>query len=281
MSRFQQCQTVTAKWEGGWSDHPDDPGGKTMYGLTDAVWQAYLRRYGKPSRPVRTATKAEVEELFKRQYWDAVSGDELPPGLDLAVYDFAINSGPSRAIRHLQAALGVKQDGVIGNVTLAAAREAYDRDEDDDVIRRIMAGRKAFLQRLPTWGTFGKGWNNRLVDVARQADLMESIEDTARTFSAKSAGRRSVGIETPPVIYAPDKAAPPKPDPVQPLPTPEHLTAWGGLAGIVASVLAAVSNPWALGAVALLLVAGGVWAIRTGRLSVNTPEGAIGFEPKD
>jgi lysozyme family protein len=274
MTRFHACQAITGKWEGGWSDHPDDPGGKTMYGLTDRVWQAYLRQHGKPARPVRSATKAEVEELFRRQYWDAVRGDDLPPGIDLAVYDFAINAGPSRAIRHLQAALGVRQDGVIGHVSLAAAREAYDRDEDGDVIRRIMASREAFKRRLPTWSTFGKGWTNRLRDVAQRAARMEEIEDKALTFSAEKPLQRPAQ-PTRPVIYNPTPAATkPLPEPVVPVPPAESVTMWTGLAGAGASILAAVTSPWALGAVALALAAAGIWAVKTGRISFTRPEAA-------
>jgi lysozyme family protein len=274
MTRFHVCQAITGKWEGGWSDHPDDPGGKTMYGLTDAVWQAYLKRNGKPSRPVRSATKAEVEELFRRQYWDAVRGDDLPPGIDLAVYDFGINSGPSRAIRHLQAALGVRQDGVMGHVTLAAAREAYDRDDDAAVILRIMASREAFVRGLRTWSTFGKGWTNRLRDVAQRAARMEEIEDKALTFSRDHPVRQRTDPQSKPVIYNPTQdATKPLPEPVTPLPSSETIASVGGLAGAAASLLAAVTSPWALGAVVVVIGAIGFWAVKTGRLSLNRVEG--------
>lgn len=276
MSRFHACQAITARWEGGWSDHPDDPGGKTMYGLTSEVWSAYLKRHGKPPRPVRTATRAEVEELFKRQYWDVVRGDQLPPGIDLMVYDFAINSGPARAVRHLQAALGVKQDGVVGHVTLAAAREAYDRDQDGDVILAMARSRLAFLQGLRTWRSFGRGWTNRVKDVGQRAARMEAIEDQARTFALagkEARQHRRTDPAEPPEIYQPDKAGPPLPDPVTPAPPLESPSLWS-LGGLLTSVIGALSNGWALaGLLLLLLFLGvGVWAWRTGRLSFNRPE---------
>ena len=272
MSRFEKCQLITGRWEGGWSNHPSDPGGKTMYGLTDRVWQAYLRQNGKPSRPVKSATQPEVAELFKRQYWDVVQGDKLPPGLDLAVYDFAINSGPARAVRHLQAALGVRQDGEIGHVTLAAAREAYDRDDDDDVIVRVMESRQTFLQGLGTWGTFGKGWMNRLRDVGTKAARMEEIEDEALAWSMASTDRNNIAEGPPPVIYAPDKAAAPLPDPVVPVAVPDHLGKITAGAGIVSTLVAAVTSPWALGAVVVLVIAGGLtfWLHKTGRMTFNS-----------
>ncbi len=275
MSRFAQVQAVTAKWEGGWSDHPADPGGKTMYGLTDRVWQAYLREKGEPPSPVRSATKEQVEDLFKSQYWDAVGGDSLPPGIDLAVYDFAIQSGQTRAVRHLQAALGIKQDGMVGHVTRAAAQEAYERDSDGDVIRRIMASRRAFIADInkPGWQkSFRRGVDRRLDDVAARAARMEEVEDKALKWS-KSIARDESDRAKPPVVYRPEKAAPPLPDPVTPVQVPDGLGKVSAGAGVISTILAAVTSPWALGAVVVLVAAGGVayWLHKTGRLTLNKP----------
>lgn len=112
----------------------------------------------------------EEFRLFRRFYWDAVLGAALPDGIDYAVFDFAVNSGPGRAAKYLQAALGVAQDGRIGPATLAAARAK----PAGVVIDALCDARLAFLQRLPTWPTFGRGWSGRVASVRRQALLMSA-----------------------------------------------------------------------------------------------------------
>jgi lysozyme family protein len=240
MSRFEACYPLTHRWERGTVNHPDDPGGLTKDGLTQAVYDGYRRRWRLPQQSVREAAPTEIKAIFKSQYWDVMRCDALPPGIDLVVFDFGINSGPGRAIRYLQAALGLKQDGVIGNITLAAAREAYERDDDDDVIDAYMASRNAFLRALKTFRVFGKGWMNRTRDIEREAERMEKLEDTARAFARVNkadddmrGARVPVAKDKPPVIYAPDKRA----RPVEPRDGASVQTGQqqGGLAGFLAS----------------------------------------------
>lgn len=149
--------------EGGYADHPKDPGGATMKGVTQGVYDAYRKRRGEAKRSVRQITEAELQAIYRRQYWDVVKGDSLPEGVDYAVFDGAVNSGPSQAVKWLQRALGsVKVDGVIGEATLAAV-EAYP---DHDRLIALMLGRRlAFLQALRTWSTFGRGWSGRVAQV--------------------------------------------------------------------------------------------------------------------
>lgn len=275
MSRFEPCYRAMMRWEKGYADHPRDPGGKTMDGVTQRVFHAWLRNQGKPVRPVRDITEAEKLAIYREQYWDEIKGDQLPPGIDLVVFDMAVNSGPSRSARYLQAALGSnRQDGVIGQVTLAAAREAYERDDDDDVIRRMMASRNAFLRGLPTWDPFGAGWANRTRDIEQRAARMEAIEDEARAF-AKAFPREDADRSRPPVVYRPDKATRPV-EPVTPVTVPDNLGQISAGAGIVSTLIAAVTSPWALGAVVVLAVAGGVafWLHKSGRLTLNKREAA-------
>jgi lysozyme family protein len=103
-------QAVTAKWEGGWSDHKADPGGKTNWGITQATLSQYLGRPATATE-ILALTKAEAQIIYQKPYWDRMLGDSLPPGIDPCVFDFGVNSGPSRAVKSLQAALGVKADG--------------------------------------------------------------------------------------------------------------------------------------------------------------------------
>lgn len=148
--------------EGGFVNHPKDPGGATNKGVTQKVYDAYRKVNGLPVQSVRNISDSEVAEIYQKQYWRLVRGDSLPAGLDYAVFDFAVNSGVSRAIRYLQRLVGVEDDAVIGNMTLAAIYEAAKKDEEGLIIR-YCANRMAFLKSLGTFPTFGKGWTRRVI----------------------------------------------------------------------------------------------------------------------
>lgn len=153
--------------EGGWSDNPADPGGATMKGVT----LANFRRYVKPDASkadLRAITNDQLAVVYRRFYWDAVLGAQLPDGVDYAVFDFGVNSGPSRAVRYLQAVVGATQDGRIGPATLAAVNARSPAA----VVNGLQDARLAFLQRLGTWPVFGKGWGSRVATVRQQALAM-------------------------------------------------------------------------------------------------------------
>ncbi|WP_262298384.1 glycoside hydrolase family 108 protein [Microvirga sesbaniae] len=165
--------------EGGYVDHPQDPGGATKYGITLATLSACRgRRCTKAD--MRALTEEEAGAIYRARYWDRVRADELPPGIDEAVFDFAVNSGPSRAVIALQRALGVADDGVPGPVTLAAARRANPRK----VVNAICDDRLAMMRRLSTWKTFGKGWSRRVAAV-RAAAL--ALTDAPPTLAERAA----------------------------------------------------------------------------------------------
>lgn len=161
-SEFDKAQALVLRYEGGYVNHPRDPGGPTNKGITQRTYDAWRVKRGDGPRDVRDITDAEVKAIYRANYWDEVRGDDLPPGVDLVVYDFAVNSGPSRAIRTLQAALGVAADGRIGDQTLAAIKAA---DDHDAIVADICARRLAFMRRLSMWSTFGKGWSARVANV--------------------------------------------------------------------------------------------------------------------
>lgn len=149
--------------EGGFANHPKDPGGATMKGVTQAVYDAWLERRGLLLRSVQKIEPAELEDIYRRQYWATIKGDKLPDGIDYVVFDGAVNSGPGQAVKWLQRALGtVKVDGMIGEATLAAV-EAYP--DHDQLIALIIGRRLAFLKALKTWPTFGGGWTRRVTQV--------------------------------------------------------------------------------------------------------------------
>lgn len=146
--------------EGGFVNHPSDPGGMTNLGCTKKVWEEWVG-HAVDEKTMRGLTPADVAPLYKAKYWDKIKGDDLPAGLDYAVFDCAINSGPGRAAKFLQEIVGVTADGSIGPGTLRAVA-AHSPVE---LISQYNAKRLAFLQSLPTWGTFGRGWGRRVQDV--------------------------------------------------------------------------------------------------------------------
>lgn len=168
---FAESLRHVLKYEGGYANHPADPGGATMRGVTFRTYNAYRKRKGLPTRSVRLITSAEIADVYRGMYWDAVKGDQLPAGVDFVVFDGAVNSGPSASVKWLQRALGVKVDGVIGQATLRAANEHPDHDR---LIAAVLDRRMAFLRALRTWRTFGKGWTSRLAQVRKTGQAMAS-----------------------------------------------------------------------------------------------------------
>ena len=158
-ANYAIIQPWVLAYEGGYVNHPKDPGGATMQGVTQRTYDAFRRRVGRIPRPVRQLEAVERDTIYREQYWDVVRGDDLPSGVDAAVYDFAVNSGPARAARYLQRIAGVTQDGVIGLQTL----DAVARLDPVVVVERLCDDRMAFLRGLRTWSTFGKGWSRRVV----------------------------------------------------------------------------------------------------------------------
>jgi lysozyme family protein len=184
-SNFKKCLDVTLVYEGGFSNHPKDPGGATMQGITQKVYDEYRLRLGKEAKPVNEIFKVELQEIYDLQYWDRARCDDLPVGVDLAVFDYAVNSGVSRAVKDLQRVLGCKVDGVAGMGTVAAALAIAPAD----VISGLCAKRLAFLRSLRTWGTFGKGWGARVAAIKARGLAMCGAADTptgddARPFTA-------------------------------------------------------------------------------------------------
>lgn len=150
--------------EGGKVNHPKDPGGRTNQGVIQRVYDGWRQRNNLPLRSVYDMEPHERDLIYKKQYWDAIKGDDLPQGVDYVVMDGAVNSGPAQSIKWLQRALGVEADGVIGQATLAAVEGINDVDF---LIGKILERREQFLRALKTFKTFGKGWMNRVKQVLK------------------------------------------------------------------------------------------------------------------
>jgi len=157
---YSQALKQVLKYEGGYVDHPKDPGGPTNKGITQAVYDNWRKSQNLSIQSVRAIADSEVAAIYKNLYWDRVSGDLLPSGVDFAVFDFAVNSGVSRAAKYLQAVVGVTQDGQIGPATIQATK-TY-------IAMTVTNKRLAFMQSLSIWSTFGKGWSARIADVKAQ-----------------------------------------------------------------------------------------------------------------
>ena len=161
---FARCLPEILRHEGGWADHPKDPGGATMKGITIGTYRQWKGR-AVTKAELRAIPDEEVAAIYRRNYWDKVRGDDIPAGLDLVAFDAAVNSGPARGARWLQTALGVAADGKIGPKTIAAAQAA----DAATAINRALDIRLSFLRGLKTWPTFGKGWSARVAGVRKVA----------------------------------------------------------------------------------------------------------------
>jgi len=162
---FTSALSSVLAYEGGFSDDPLDPGGMTNLGVTRAVWSEWL---GRPAsvKEMTELTASAVAPMYKRKYWDAVNGDELPDGIDHCVFDFAVNSGVGRAAKLLQSCLGViAVDGQIGPKTIAAAKAA----DAKKAIELYGLARLTFLKSLPHWSVYKNGWSIRVSGVTFQA----------------------------------------------------------------------------------------------------------------
>lgn len=172
---YTESLTAVLKHEGGYANNPKDPGGATMRGVTQAVYDAYRRNAGRPTQSVRAISDAELGAIYRGQYWDRVRGDDLPSGIDYAVFDFAVNSGARQAIKYLQQTLGITADGVIGNITLATVRDA----DPVAVINELCDRRLSFMKRIKhrttgelLWKEFGRGWSSRVAGVRKMAQSL-------------------------------------------------------------------------------------------------------------
>ena len=156
---FDRAFALLLGHEGDFSDHAADPGGKTRFGITEAVAREAGYTGDMRELPVDLAKR-----IYLDSYWRPVRADDLPPGVRYIVFDGAVNSGPAQSALWLQRALGVTADGVIGPRTLAAA---YAKDAQQ-LKTAILAQRLRFMTSLTNWPAFSRGWARRI------ADLMEA-----------------------------------------------------------------------------------------------------------
>lgn len=172
---FDRALPLVLAHEGGYVDHPSDPGGATNLGITRktlARWRKISPFTDLSKSEVKALTNAAVAPIYRAFYWDEIRGDDLPDGLDYAVFDYAVNSGPGRAAMALQRLVGAADDGEIGPLTLAAVAKR----KPADLINALCDERMALLRRLSTFPVFGKGWMSRVSGVRKLALEMVSAK---------------------------------------------------------------------------------------------------------
>lgn len=252
---FGRALDLVLVHEGGYSNHPADPGGATNKGITQRVYDGWRARLGQPARSVREIADGEVAAIYKAQYWNVSRCDALPTGLDYAVFDFAVNSGPARAAKFLQRIVGVAADGQIGEITLAAVRAR----DPKAVAAALCDARLAWLKTLRTWGTFGKGWGRRVAEVRETAINLAGGGGSFVPAPFAAVTGKADGAET---LSASIVGA---------LKDPAAVTALTGILGAGAS-LASATGPvqWAVAGViavvgALAGIGGVIWLVRKAR----------------
>lgn len=202
MGEFDRALAKVLVHEGGYVNHPQDPGGATNQGVTQRVYDDYRKTMGLRAQPVRLLSNAERDAIYRMRYWALIKGDSLPAGVSYVVFDGAVNSGVSQSVKWLQRALGVPADGVIGPQTINAAKS---HENHDALVAKICELRMAFLKALKTFKTFGKGWTRRVDGVravgqawatgqdAPEVAYVQNGEAKARLVDAKTAPSKGPG----------------------------------------------------------------------------------------
>lgn len=156
-SNYQKCLETILHHEGGYVNHPKDPGGETNLGVTKRVYEEWGG-----TKDMKDLTVEDVAPIYKKNYWDRVKGDDLPGGLDLCVFDFGVNAGTGRAAKYLQNLVGATADGAIGPGTLRAVALYVESEGVEATIDRYQAARQKYYEQLSTFETFGRGWTRRV-----------------------------------------------------------------------------------------------------------------------
>lgn len=222
------------KHEGGYTNHPSDPGGPTNFGITIHDYRRYIKANG-TAADVRAMTLMDAAKIYRARYWDALRCDELPAGLDYAVFDYGVNSGIGRAAKVMQRLLGIGSGTAMTDATIAAAR----RSDVPVLIGRLCDERLAFLKSLRTWPVFGAGWGRRVAEVRRDALAMAKGAAVVTPASAAANGKASVP--------APAKA--------------RAATAAGVVIASGGAAQAAAASGWAWSLIAAIVAGGVVCAI--------------------
>jgi lysozyme family protein len=195
--RFAACLDEVLRQEGGYADNPVDPGGATNMGITRrtlAGWRGVSPWWSLPKTEVRALGRPEAAAVYRSLYWDRCNADALPAGLDLGLFDYAVNSGPDRAIKALQGELKVVADGFVGPLTLNALKTRIGLVGVAGLITALCDGRLSFLQRLAISATFGAGWSRRVAEIRAAALAMAGVAAPSPPQPQKGASPMNLNI---------------------------------------------------------------------------------------
>ncbi len=233
LKNFDEVLHRVLAHEGGYTNHPDDPGGPTNWGITIHDARAYWKRDA-DADDVRAMPKEVAKRIYKSKYWDAMRCDELPSGVDYAVMDFGVNSGVSRALKFIEAVAGVPADGKPDDVLVRTIANMPARP----IITELCNKRLVFLKSLKTWPVFGNGWGRRVAEVK---DAALKMADDVR-------------VSAPAPIQAP-KGKSDEPDTIT-KPAVRSTTIWAQIATVLTALGGAVTDWRALAVIVVAALAG-------------------------
>ncbi len=240
--RFNACVQLVLGDEGGNDDDPDDPGGRTSRGIEQTEWTAWLQTHPTLPADVFNAPQDQIIAIYRAEYWDKLSCDDLPAGLDYVVFDYGVLSGIGQSARILQGFVGAAVDGEIGPQTIAAAAKA----NVPLVINQISDERITYMEQSKVWSKYGKGWTARVQRVRAAATAMASAAAAPKPVAAAPPVAPAA---TPPAPVAPvTPATPPVQPPVSSIPAPTLQIPQAGneLATLIAILLyqRITGQPW-------------------------------------
>ena len=162
---YQKCLDMILHHEGGYVNHPKDPGGETNLGVTKRVYEEHGG-----TKDMKDLVVEDVAPIYRKSYWDRMKCDQVPSGLDLCLFDFGVNAGTGRSAKYLQRMIGTVADGGIGPNTLKAL-DAYIEEVGgvDEVIKNFQDARQSYYESLSTFETFGRGWTRRVQETTEAA----------------------------------------------------------------------------------------------------------------
>ena len=164
---YDKCLETILHHEGGYVNHPKDPGGETNLGVTKRVYEDWGG-----TKDMKDLLVEDVAPIYKKNYWDRVKGDDLPAGLDLCVFDFGVNAGTGRSAKYLQTLIGTTADGGIGPNTLKCLNDYVSKHSVEDTIKNFQEARQGYYEKLSTFDTFGRGWTRRVTETTELALTM-------------------------------------------------------------------------------------------------------------
>ena len=168
-ANYQKCLETILHHEGGYVNHPKDPGGETNLGVTKRVYESWVMENDLNQKDMKDLLVEDVAPIYKQNYWDRVKGDQLPNGLDLCVFDFGVNAGTGRAAKYLQTMIGTVADGGIGPNTLKALGNYVEENGLEQTIKNYQEARQEYYESLSTFETFGRGWTRRVNETTQLA----------------------------------------------------------------------------------------------------------------